>query len=53
MIKCLMDVSIPEDDKCAKCCICCEEKVACEYTCRRTNEWKPKEDVMKNCIECL
>lgn len=27
MIKCLMDISIPEDSKCAKCCIYCEEKM--------------------------
>ena len=39
MIKYLMDISVPEDCKCAKCCIYCEEKDTYEYKCQElTNE---------------
>ena len=38
MIRCLMDMSIPEDDKCAKCCIHCEEKDTCENKCCRNSQ---------------
>jgi len=33
MIKCLMDVTVPQDSKCAKCCIYCDEKSHCESVC--------------------
>lgn len=52
MIKCLMDISIPEDSKCAKCCIYCEEKDACEYKCHAIDEWKTEKEIEDNCRQC-
>lgn len=42
MLRCLMDVSIPEEDKCGKCCINCEDKDTCEHRCCGIDEWKQK-----------
>ena len=52
MTKCLMDVSVPEDSKCANCCIQCEEKDTCEYKCYGIEKWKTEEEIAKNCVEC-
>ena len=52
MLRCLMDMSIPEDSKCAKCCLHCKEKETCEYKCQGVDEWKTEENISKNCIEC-
>lgn len=52
IIKCLMDVSVPEDSKCANCCIQCEEKDTCEYKCYGIEKWKTEEEIAKNCVEC-
>lgn len=52
MLMCLMDMSIPKNSKCAKCCIYCKEKDTCECKCCGVDEWKTEEEVVKNCIEC-
>lgn len=52
MLRCLIDMSIPEDDKCSQCCIHCEEKETCEYRCQGIDEWKTGEKIAENCIEC-
>ena len=52
LIRCLMDVSIPENDKCGKCCINCDEKDICENKCCGIDEWETEEEILKNCIEC-
>lgn len=52
MLNCLMDVLVPEDSKCAKCCIYCDEKDSCEYRCVGLEEWKTEAEIAKNCIEC-
>ena len=44
------DMSVPEDSKCAKCCLHCEEKET--YRCQGIDEWKTEENIAKNCIEC-
>lgn len=53
MIKCLMDVSVPENSKCAKCCIYCDEKNKCNYVCDGIEEWETEENIVKNCTECF
>ena len=52
MLRCLMDMSIPEEDKCAKCCIHCDEKETCSCKCQGVDEWKTEENIAMNCIEC-
>ena len=52
MLNCLKDVLVPEDSKCAKCCIYCSEKEKCEYVCFGLEEWKTEAEIAKNCIEC-
>lgn len=52
MLRCLMDISIPEGSKCERCCICCEEKDTCEYRCCGIDEWKTEEEIAKSCAEC-
>lgn len=52
MLRCLMDMSIPEKDRCAKCCVHCGEKETCEYRCCGVDEWKTVDNIAKNCAEC-
>ena len=52
MLNCLYDVSVPEDSKCSKCCLYCDEKDSCEYRCIGLEEWKTEEEIINNCIEC-
>lgn len=52
MLRCLIDVSIPEDDKCSKCCFYCDEKDSCERRCTGLEEWKTEEEIENNCTEC-
>ena len=52
MLRCLIDMYIQEDSKCAKCCICCEEKETCIYRCQGIDEWITEENIARNCIEC-
>lgn len=53
MLRCLIDVSIPLESKCAKCCIHCDEKDACDYKCCGIEEWGTEEGIAKNCMECI
>ena len=53
MLRCLMDPTIPEDSRCSKCCIHCEDKDSCNCCCCGVNEWKTEEEIAKNCIECI
>lgn len=53
MLQCLMDISVPEDSKCAKCCIYCDEKEVCKCRCPGVDEWVTEENISKNCIECM
>ncbi len=52
MLKCLIDVSIPEDNKCSNCCFYCDEKDSCEHRCVGLEEWKTEEEIENNCTEC-
>lgn len=38
MIKCLMDMTLPEDSKCSYCCYYCDEKETCDYSCPKVKE---------------
>lgn len=51
MIRCTMDMTVPEDSKCAKCCIYCDEKEQCEYCCPNLIKWKTEEEIESNCDE--
>lgn len=53
MLRCLIDPTIPEDSRCSKCCIHCEDKDSCNCCCCGVNEWKTEEEIAKNCIECI
>lgn len=53
MLRCLIDISVPENDKCKKCCICCNEKETCENRCIGIDEWKTESNIAENCIECM
>lgn len=52
MLRCLMDMSVAEDSKCAKCCVHCEEQEMCEYRCHGIYEWETEDNISKNCIDC-
>lgn len=52
MLRCLMDMSVPEESKCAKCCLYCDEKEICEYRCYGIDEWKIEEKIVENCTNC-
>lgn len=45
MLRCLMDPTIPEDSRCSKCCIHCEDKDSCNCCCCGVNEWKTEEEI--------
>lgn len=49
MLRCLIDISISENSKCAKCCIYCNEKETCEYRCVGSDRWKTEDDIAENC----
>ena len=49
MIRCAMDISIPENDKCDICCIHCSDK-NCEYRCVGVDELKTEDKIEKYCI---
>ncbi len=51
MIKCGMDPSVPDDSICAWCCIYCEEKDRCEYTCPIVKESKTEDDIYNSTCE--
>lgn len=52
MLRCLVDISVPKNSKCAQCCLYCDEKNICEYCCPRIGEWKTEDNISKNCSEC-
>ncbi len=52
-IRCLMDMSIPEDNKCASCCIYCDEKSTCKQKCSNIDKWTTEEEIEKNCDESI
>ncbi len=51
MIKCGMDPSIPDDSKCAWCCINCEEKDGCGYICPIVKESRTEDDIYNSTCE--
>lgn len=51
MIKCLMDVTVPEDSKCAKCCMYCSEKETCEYRCPLVTDSVTEDEILNKCYE--
>ena len=53
MLRGLIDISISENSKCAKCCIYCNEKETCEYRCVGSDRWKTEDDIAENCTECI
>lgn len=52
MLRCLMDMAIPEDSKCAKCCLHCNEKETCEHRCYGVDLWITEDVIVKNCDLC-
>ena len=51
MIKCLMDVTVPENSKCAKCCIYCDEKETCECVCPFVANHTTEDEILNKCSE--
>lgn len=58
MIRCLKDISISEDSKCAKCCLHCDEKETCKYKCSEIDKYKSEDDeyeieesILRNCTD--
>ena len=50
MLKCLMDPTVPQDARCAYCCIYCSEKEECEYLCELARNCKTgKEVINRDC----
>lgn len=47
MLKCLIDISVPKDSKCSKCCFYCDEKDTCECRCVGLEEWKTEEEIAR------
>ena len=53
MIRCVMDVSIPETDKCAFCCIHCQD-TDCEHRCHLSKSCRTEEDVFESdCVDAV
>lgn len=50
-IRCVDDISVPEDSKCARCCIYCKEE--CELRCHGSVIWETEENILKNCTSCV
>ena len=48
-IRCFQDPEVSEDSKCANCCLYCDEKELCEYSCNGLNEWSLELEIIKNC----
>lgn len=48
-IRCFKDSAIPEDSKCAKCCLYCDEKELCEYKCNGIDLWRTELEIGDNC----
>ena len=50
VIGCCMDVGVDRDSRCAKCCIYCDDKDTCEYSCEGLVQWNRNEsEIAKNC----
>jgi hypothetical protein len=50
VIGCCMDVGVDRDSRCVKCCIYCEDKDTCEYSCEGLVQWNRNEnEIAKNC----
>lgn len=52
MIRCTRDMTIPEDNECAYCCIHCKDNESCVYYCEKLKTYKDEETVEKYCDEC-
>lgn len=52
MIKCLLDMTVSEDSKCAKCCMYCSEKETCECSCHLITDNITETGVLSKCLEC-
>jgi hypothetical protein len=52
MLLCTIDMSVPQDSQCAKCCIYCDEK-ECEWRCQNSIKWKDEDEIAKNCIDAV
>ena len=48
MIRCFMDPLVPQESKCAKCCIYCEEE--CECRCELAVECETEKKVIE--VDC-
>lgn len=54
MIKCYLDPSVPQDSKCAYCCLYCDEKEDCNYYCSLAKGCKTEEEVIKkDCVHAF
>ena len=49
MLRCTVDMSIPEENKCAWCCIYCEKKDKCAYRCDGVDKWKTEDKIEEHC----
>lgn len=47
MIKCTLDCTVPQDSKCAHCCIYCDDK-QCNCRCPNVEKWN-EDTIMKIC----
>ncbi len=52
MIKCFMDVTVPEDSKCSYCCYYCDEKETCDCSCPKAKQSDEK-DIALYCTEAF
>ena len=50
MIRCFMDATLPEDSKCSKCCIYCDDK-ECDCYCPIAKEKKTEDAVFES--DCI
>lgn len=48
MLICTLDMSVPADSQCAKCCIYCTEE-DCEYRCLNAIKYKTEDEIASHC----
>lgn len=50
MLRCFMDTAIDKNSRCGKCCIYCEDKATCEYTCEYIKQGKTENEISGICV---
>lgn len=50
MLRCTLDIAIPNDSQCAICCLYCNDKEKCKYSCQVLSKCQNEDEVVKYCV---